>query len=223
VSVLLSISGVAKRYGRRRVLRGVTFYAERSEIVGIIGPNGAGKTTLLRIITGLLRADEGSITLDDVAVPEALTRVRVGYFAGESTVPPSVRSRRWRALFHPVDSGGENRPVRLLSRGTRQLLGLRTLFSLPALQLIVLDEPWEGLDPDATRWLSESIRARRDAGAAVLVSSHRLHDLAGVCNRYLFLDQGTTSVVAPGALAPDAPVTGETLMAAFDRLRGGSR
>jgi ABC-type multidrug transport system ATPase subunit len=132
-----------------------------------------------------------------------------------------VRSRSWRRLFHDVDPFCESRPVRELSRGTRQLLGLRAVFSLPALRLIVLDEPWEGLDPDAARWLSESIRARRQAGAAVLVSSHRLHDLAGTCGRFAFLDQGRVLLLsARDVTADDGPVTGDALLGAFDKVRG---
>src|SRR5262249_14528577 len=137
VSVLVAVTGVAKRYNGRAVLRGVTLALERSQALGVIGPNGAGKTTLLRIVTGLLRADAGSVTLDGEDIPCALARVRVGYFGGEATVPPAVRSLRWRALFHEVSPIDEDRPIRLLSRGTRQLLGLRTLFSLAALHLIV--------------------------------------------------------------------------------------
>jgi ABC-2 type transport system ATP-binding protein len=218
---LVWLTGVSKSYGRRTVLQTVTFSAAPGEISGVVGPNGAGKTTLLRIVAGLLRQDGGVVRLNGLDVPAALGRVRVGYFAGESTVPP-IRSSKWRALFHPVDRAAEDRSIRELSRGTRQLLGLRTLFSLPALRLIVLDEPWEGLDPDGARWLSEAIRLRRSQGAGVLVSSHRLYDLADVCDRFLFLDHGTSVSVRASELTGH-PVTGESLMAAFDRLRGGAR
>jgi ABC-2 type transport system ATP-binding protein len=118
-----------------------------------------------------------------------------------------------------VDDHGDNRPVRVLSRGTRQLLGLRTLFSLTSLELIVLDEPWEGLDPDGSRWLSEAICARRDAGAVVVVSSHRLHDLAGVCDRYVFIDRGFARSIAAQTISGRGGVTAEALLAAFDQIR----
>ena len=153
----------------------------------------------------------------------ALSRVRAAYFGGESTLPPAVRVRSWRNLFHDTDERSENRPFRLLSRGTRQLLGLRTLFSVSGLRLIVLDEPWEGLDPDASRWLTEAMRARRDAGVTLLVSSHRLHELAGVCDRYVFLDRGFATVVAGNAVARNGMVTGDALLAIFDAVRRRAR
>jgi ABC-2 type transport system ATP-binding protein len=216
---IIEARDLSKSYGRTTVLRGVSLRARRREVIGVIGPNGAGKTTLLRMLLGLIRGT-GFVALLGVPLPSGLARVRVGYFGGESTVPPEVQSRGWRRLFRGVDPGSDDRRARILSRGTRQLLGLGTVLSVPDLELIVLDEPWEGLDPDATRWLSSVIAARRDAGACVLVSSHRLHDLAGVCDRYLFLDQGRLTEVAIADLAPGgAAVTAEALLAAFDGLR----
>jgi ABC-type multidrug transport system ATPase subunit len=223
MSALLSVNGVVKKYDGKQVLSGVTFAAGKGEAIGVIGPNGAGKTTLLRIVMGLLRADAGWVRLDGEPVASALARVRAAYFAGESTLPPAVRARVWRSLFHDADKQGENRPFRLLSRGTRQLMGLRTSFSVSGIRLFVLDEPWEGLDPDASRWLTEAMRARRDAGVTILVSSHRLHDLAGVCDRYVFLDRGFATIVAGEAVARNGVVTGDGLLAAFDAVRGRAR
>jgi ABC-type multidrug transport system ATPase subunit len=112
MSALLAITGVAKKFHGRRVLSGITFKAERGEAIGVIGPNGAGKTTLLRVIMGLLRADAGSVRLEGEPVVSALGRVRTAYFAGESTLPPTVRVRTWRNLFHDVDERSESRPFR---------------------------------------------------------------------------------------------------------------
>lgn len=223
MNVILSLNDVVKRYDDRRVLSGVTFSVGAGEAVGVIGPNGAGKTTLLRIAMGLIRPDSGWIRLDAESIHTALGRVPVAYFAGESTIPPQVRVRSWRNLFHDVDERGENRPFAVLSRGTRQLLGLRTVFSVSGLRLIVLDEPWEGLDPDASRWLSEAMHARRDAGTGILVSSHRLHELAGVCDRYIFLNRGIATPVSARSVSRGGLVSGDALLAAFDVVRGRAR
>jgi ABC-2 type transport system ATP-binding protein len=136
MSPLVSVNGVAKKFDGKRVLSGVTFSAGRGEALGVIGPNGAGKTTLLRIVVGLLHVDSGNVRVDGEPVATALRRVRAAYFAGESTLPPAVRVRAWRHLFHDADEIGENRQFRFLSRGTRQLTGLRTVFSVTGLRLM---------------------------------------------------------------------------------------
>jgi ABC-2 type transport system ATP-binding protein len=220
---LLAVDRIAKSYGARRVLRAVTFAAVEGETIGIIGPNGAGKTTLLRIIVGLLRPDSGTVRLDDEPVRAAAPRIGVGYFAGETTMPPAVKARAWRGLFRDRDDEAENRAIRVLSRGTRQLFGLRTIFSVPELRLLVLDEPWEGLDPDASRWLSQAIGARREAERLTVVSSHRLHDLAGVCDRYVFIAHGLATSMSADAVSDHGAVTGATLMTALDQVKGGRR
>lgn len=221
MTALLCARGLARSYRTRRVLRDVTFDAHRGEVLGFVGPNGAGKTTLLRLAVGLLRPESGAVTLDGEPLPAALRRVNVAYFAGGATLPPAVRARRWSGLFQRGEQTTEKRPIRLLSRGTRQMFGLQTVFAagreLP--DLIVLDEPWEGLDPDATRWLTGSMRASRDAGAAILVSSHRLHDLADVCDRCAFLVEGRLTLVDVRGTAGGGTTSGAALLEAFDALR----
>jgi ABC-type uncharacterized transport system ATPase subunit len=86
---------------------------------------------------------------------------------------------------------------------------------------VVLDEPWEALDPDGARWLSTIVETKRDRGAAVVLSSHRLHDLAGVCDSYLFLFNQTATLMKAQEITAVGPVTAATLVDAFDRLRGG--
>ena len=209
-------------YGRHTVLRGVTFSCEPGQAVGIIGPNGAGKTTLLRILVGLIRPHGGWVSIDGVAVPAALSSTRVSYFAGERAIPPAMRADRWRRLFRGAGVARNSRQTGHLSRGTRQLLGLRATLGVPDASLILLDEPWEGLDPDAGRWLTTTLREGVAQGATVLVSSHRLHDLAAVCDRFLFLDSGTTFSASARDLS-ETPLTGDALLATFDAMRGDPR
>ena len=218
----VTVERVAKSYGGLHVLRDVTFSLSRGEAVALIGPNGAGKTTLLRLLVGALQVEEGEVRIEGTLVPQALSEARVAYFAGEFTLPPAVSVRSWRTLFQdPLPRNGDGRMLGLLSRGTRQVTGLRIVFSLPALRLIVLDEPWEGLDPDAARWLAEAVRARRDNGTTLILSSHRLHDLAGLCDRYLFLSAGKVVSFTAAELASDGVVTAGTLFSVFDRIGGG--
>ena len=91
----------------------------------------------------------------------AVARLNVGYFAGDFTLPGSVRARRWGSLATGEPITPERRRIRTLSRGTRQLLGLRTALSRRHLALVVLDEPWEGLDVDGAHWLSRKYGAAK--------------------------------------------------------------
>lgn len=223
MTTVVTVDRVSKAYGRDEVLRDVSFSVARGEAVALIGPNGAGKTTLLRMMVGALRPDRGEVRIAGELLPSALAQTRIAYFGGEHTMPPGITVAAWRGLFHaPSSCDGDNRRLGVLSRGTRQMVGLRTVFSLSALRLIALDEPWEGLDPDASRWLGEAVRARRASGAALFLSSHRLHDLAGLCDRYLFLNDGRLLGFSARALCGNGPVTADALFAAFDRLREGA-
>jgi ABC-2 type transport system ATP-binding protein len=214
--------GVAARYGKREIFRDVAFEVRGGQALGVVGPNGAGKTTLLRMLVGLIRPAAGVIRLDGLEPRDAIARLAVGYFAGEATLPGNVRGSRWGSLGTGDEVMVERRRLRLLSRGTRQLLGLRTVLGRQPVRLVVLDEPWEGLDPDAARWLSTMVETKRDRGAAVVLSSHRLHDLAGVCDAYLFLVNHQATLMKAHEISPVGPVTAATLMDVFDRLRGGA-
>jgi ABC-type multidrug transport system ATPase subunit len=214
MEALLDTAGLSKSFPKRaHVLREVSLSITPGESVGLIGPNGAGKTTLLRILVGLIRPTNGRVSW-------GLLPREVGYFAGGATIAPQVRAGEWGEL---ASQGrfrtDERRYIRKLSRGTRQMLGLQAVLAIPNTKLVLLDEPWEGLDPDGARWLSEAIRFRQKEGSAFLLSSHRLYDLAGACDRYSFLIDGKIRTVTASELRGDGPVTGNDLMAAFDRLR----
>jgi ABC-2 type transport system ATP-binding protein len=113
----------------------------------------------------------------------------------------------------------ERRPIRVLSHGSRQLLGLRTVLSRQPLQLVILDEPWEGLDTEGARWLSAMLESKRDRGASVVVSSHRLHDMAGFCDAYLFLMPHQTMVMKAHEISRVGPVTAAQLTDTLEKLR----
>ena len=207
---------VAKKYGRQVVLNGVTLDVRRGEILGLIGPNGAGKTTLLRIISGLVHASSGSV--NDLTLASSPAGLR--YFGGERTLPGDVSTYRWRALWGGAPTLVPPGRMRLLSRGTRQRLGLGATLRLPEPSLVVLDEPWEGLDPDASRWLSESLLDLSQRGVGIIVSSHRIHDLAEVCSRCVFLVDGRITLeVAVAAELPPGITRSALLLEAFDQSR----
>lgn len=216
----VSARRVAVGYGRREIVHDVSFDARSGQAVGVVGGNGAGKTTLLRVMVGLIRPARGEIRIAGLPPADALRRIPTAYFAGEATLPGRARASSWSGgLGRSVVT--ERRPFRRLSRGARQLVGLQASLAPPSLGLIVLDEPWEGLDPDGARWLSGLLISKRDRGSAVIVSSHRLHDLAGICDAYLFLINHRATFVRAFELSPVGPVTAALLTDTFDRLRGG--
>jgi ABC-type multidrug transport system ATPase subunit len=179
--ISLELASVSKRFGHTDVLRQAWLQAADGEIVGLVGCNGAGKTTLLRIAAGLVRPDEGVVRW--TSAPPI-----VRYFAGESTLPPDVRAFRWGGFFGALID--ERRRIGRLSRGNRQLVGLRAVLAGAPAGVLLLDEPWDGLDPPAADWLSSVVRAWATAGAAVVISSHRLHDLDAVADRFVLLEGG---------------------------------
>ena len=222
MSALLSVRELAAGYGIREVFRNVTFQVAAGQSLGVLGASGAGKTTLLRMAAGLLTPRAGEVQIDGRVPREATWHTPIAYFAGDATMPGSVRAAAWASLGSANLLIPERRRIRTLSRGTRQLLGLRTVLSRHPLGLIILDEPWEALDPDAARWLTFTLEAKRDRGAAVLLSSHRLHDLAGLCDAYLFMLPNQTVLLQAHEIATVGPVTTALLTDLFDRLRGGS-
>ena len=178
----LEFAAIVKSFGIRRVLDRTWLNVRAGEAVGLVGGNGAGKTTLLRIAAGLVLPDEGL-----VRCLKNGSRPVVRYFGGEMTLPPRVRGRQWASLFNVADN--EDRPLGRLSRGSRQLFGLRMALASPA-DIFLLDEPWEGLDPNGATWLTESVKQWTSSGAAFLISSHRLYDLSSACTRFVLLEAG---------------------------------
>ena len=217
----LDVRDVSVRYGRQLVFHGVSFELAAGRCLGVIGPNGAGKTTLLRAIVGLLPPLTGDVRIRGLGPQQALRRVGVAYFAGEATLPRFARASAWSTLGNGDAVTTDSRRLRALSRGTRQLIGLRTVLGRQPLGLVVLDEPWEGLDGDGVRWLIAAIEFKRDRGAGVVLASHRFQDLAGLCDAYLFMLPGQTLHVAVHEIAPIGQVTPDLLMEAFEKRRGG--
>jgi ABC-2 type transport system ATP-binding protein len=189
----VEMAAVVKSYGAQRVLDRAWLQVNAGEAVGLIGDNGAGKTTLLRIAAGLVIHDHGL-----VRVLKNGSQPLVRYFGGERTLPPAVTGSRWARWFG-VSTVAESRPLGQLSRGSRQLLGLRAVLGGPDVDVILLDEPWEGLDPNGAAWLTETVLRHRARGAALLLSSHRLHDLSDACTRFVHLKDGRCIEMEPEA------------------------
>ena len=208
---MLSIRGLKKAYGKAQVLDGLDMDVEDGALYGFIGPNGAGKTTTIKIITGLLRADEGIVTLGDMDignggvnwrkelgyVPDffgVYDNLKVGeymeFFAACYGIEGLTARKRCSILLDQV--GLEDRRgayVDSLSRGMKQRLCLaRALIHDPS--LLVLDEPTSGLDPRTRAEFKEILSELRDQGKTILISSHVLSELSEFCTDVGIIDRG---------------------------------
>jgi lipopolysaccharide export system ATP-binding protein len=204
---------LAKSYRRRPVVRNVSVSVRRGEAVGLLGPNGAGKTTVFYMITGLIPADRGTISLDgeDITHLPMYQRARLGlgYLPQESsvfrglTVEQNLRSvlelhepdraRRESQLRELCDefsiSHLRHSPAVALSGGERRRLEIaRALASNP--QFMLLDEPFAGIDPIAVGDIRQLVRQLTDRGIGVLVTDHNVRETLGLIDRALILHEG---------------------------------
>jgi ABC-type multidrug transport system ATPase subunit len=195
---VIDLRHVSKRYGPRVAVDSVTMAVKGGEILALIGPNGAGKTTLLRLMAGLLRPTTGTILRTPggrCVGPSGRWEPRehrpVRYFGGEQTLPPRVPARTWHALWDRAAAPATTtQPFGTLSRGTRQLIGLEAALAAREFSVLLLDDPWQALDAEGARWLTDRLVSHRGGAAAIVVSSRHVHDLAAICDRREFLVEG---------------------------------
>lgn len=207
------------RYGKLEAVKGISFNIPRGEVFGFIGPNGAGKSSTIRVLATLQTRFEGNVAINGVPVDENPDRIRemMGYmpdffgvyedltareylhfFAAAYRIPRHKRAGivddvlQLTDLTHKIDA-----QVDSLSRGMKQRLALaRVLLHDP--DLLLLDEPASGLDPRARIEVRELLKALREMGKTILISSHILHELAQLCTRIGIIEAGR--IVAEGSL-----------------------
>ncbi len=204
----LRVAGLTKNYGARRVLEGVDLEVAPGAAVGLVGANGAGKTTFLKCVLDLCDTTAGSVELFGVSGRSAGARARLAYVPERFVPPHYLLGREFLAMtsglagagYDPVrasslarelelDPQALERPVRQLSKGMAQKLGLAGCFLLER-DLYVLDEPMSGLDP-AGRVAVKSLLARlHGEGRALFFTSHALADVEELCQTIAVLDRG---------------------------------
>jgi ABC-2 type transport system ATP-binding protein len=205
---VLGLQNVTHRFGDRTALDDVDVVVRPGRLTGLLGPNGAGKTTLMRIAVGVLQPDAGSITFGGQPVTAQMRRAW-GYMAqerglypampvGEQLVhfarlhglPPQDAERRARVVLTELGLGERwKERTERLSGGQQQRLQLATALVHDP-RVIVLDEPFNGLDPVGVAELADHLQARTRAGAIVVVSSHQLDLVQDLCDEIVMIDQG---------------------------------
>jgi lipopolysaccharide export system ATP-binding protein len=212
---LLEAHGLVKTYGRRRVVDGVDLEVEVGEIVGLLGPNGAGKTTSFRMACGLLKPDAGRVMLNDVEVTDwpLYRRAReggMGYLAQESSVfrklsvennllgvmemlgmDRKTRRHRCDELLEQFDIARLRKARAMsLSGGERRRLEIaRCLVSEP--KIILLDEPFTGIDPVTINSIQETICDLRASGISILITDHQVRETLKIADRAYVIRAGS--------------------------------
>lgn len=202
---------VTKWYGKSLGVEDVTFDVAPGCVTGFLGPNGSGKTTVIRMITGLLSITRGSARVlgVDVATAPASLRSEIGYLPGVLSLPKNRTVREYLgfiASMRRVDAMpralelcerlGLSPDARIssLSKGTRQKVGVVQAF-MHRPRVLILDEPTSGLDPLVQREFEQILAGARDEGAAVLLSSHVMHEVEELASRVAILNKGRLLVV----------------------------
>jgi len=211
---LLEVDGLVKLYGTRRVVDGVSFSVERAEIVGLLGPNGAGKTTSFRMTCGMIEPDQGRVTLggQDVTSWPMYRRAKagMGYLAQESSVFKKLTveqnllgvmellGKDWKTRKRVCDDLLEQFRITHIrhsaagnvSGGERRRLEIaRSLVSDP--EIILLDEPFTGIDPKTIESIQGIIRELRSRGISILITDHQVRETLQITDRSYVIRKGS--------------------------------
>jgi len=203
---MIAVEDLRKRYGKTYAVDGLSFTVETGNVVGFLGPNGAGKTTTLRILLGLVHANAGSATIDSKRYGE-LTHpaMKVGAVLEASGFHPGRKARNHLRVLARASGIRESRADEVLelvglSEASKKRvgafsLGMRQRLALAAAmlgdpQVLILDEPANGLDPEGMRWLRDMLRSLAAEGRAVLVSSHVLSEVEQTADSVVIINKG---------------------------------
>jgi ABC-2 type transport system ATP-binding protein len=209
---VLSVQNLRKSYGKTEILHGISFNIHAGEILALVGPNGAGKSTTLKVISTLLRPDQGTVHIEgtDITKDPHHARSIMTYLPEESGSYKNMTGERYlkfAAQLYYADTADQiaavaraaqiadlgpalQKKASTYSKGmTRKLLLARAM--MPEPKLVILDEPTSGLDITNARAVRERIRALANHGAAVLLSSHNMLEVALLADQVALIDAGT--------------------------------
>ncbi|AAM07708.1 TPA: ABC transporter ATP-binding protein [Methanosarcina acetivorans] len=204
----LEFEGISKSFAEKNVIRDISFSVEQGEIFGLLGPNGAGKTTLIRLLLDIIKPDSGEIRIFGGSL-SAAAKDRIGYLPEErglyrktklldtlvylarlKNVPLKEAQTKAEALLKSLDLyEHRGKKVEELSKGMQQKIQfLSAVVHEP--ELIILDEPFSGLDPVSTKAVKDKILEYRNEGKTVILSTHMMEQAQKLCDRILMLNKG---------------------------------
>lgn len=213
----LEVTGARKRFGTTDALAGASFTVHRGELLGLLGPNGAGKTTMIRAIAGRVALDAGTISVFGRTVGQRDARPEIGVVPQELAVYPLLTAREnlevfgalygvhGSALRERVDWALEwsdlkdraKEPVKRFSGGMKRRLNI-AIGLLHSPQIVLLDEPTVGVDPQSRERIYEMLASLQKSGVAVVLTTHHLEEAEKRCERIVIIDHGV--IVASGTL-----------------------
>lgn len=192
-----------KSFGKKRVLKNANLYVEKGEILGLVGRSGSGKSVLIRILIGFFKPDSGTVLIDsdsempigysiqENAIYEDLkVNQNLSYFARINKIPRKLRRERINFLIKSLGLEEYRKIlVKNLSGGTKKRVDLAcALLSNP--EILILDEPFLGLDPELVSNLSDFLISLNKKGMTIIISSHQTNELAQICSRIVLLKDG---------------------------------
>ena len=209
---MIKIDNIVKYYGKNCAVNGLSFEVKDGEIFGLLGENGAGKTTTFRIIMGLLDADSGAVTLDDKKIDYSLTD-KIGFLTEERSLLTKMTVKE-QIIFYGILKGMreaeilerldellkefeieeyKNRKIKELSKGNQQKIQfIAAIINKP--KLLILDEPFTGLDPINVELFKKYIRKLQKSGCSIIFSSHQMEHIEEFCEKMVILVKGKSII-----------------------------
>ena len=237
---MLEAQHLAKEYRRREVVRGISFEVKRGDIVGLLGPNGAGKTTTFNMIVGIVRPNAGRILLDGREITEVAmyrrARLGIGYLPQEPSIfrrltvrenlmailetLPITRLERERRMQSLLEEFGVSHLVKekgyTLSGGERRRVEIsRALVTEPS--ILLLDEPFAGIDPIAVQDIQEVVSRLRDRGLGILITDHNVRETLSITDRAYIMFEGRVLLTGTARDLAESPAAREIYLG--DRFR----